>query len=391
MARTIPLYTLEGVPDCETSTHPFSTADGLGLSMLRFNKAPCRDVVMICHGLTTSSDMFIMPEHENLVRFLHGNGLTDVWTLDFRMSNRHPYNLLRHRYSMDHVALFDYPPALARIREVCGADVRIHVIAHCLGSASFTMSLFAGAVKVQSLIANSVALTPRVPGWSRVKLTLAPFLVEYVLQQPYVSPNWGSEPGLTTGKVVAKMLGLAHRECEESACHMLSFMWGTGFPALYAHDNLLPVTHRRGGDLYGATAVNYHRHVKLMVKAKGAVKMYPKDKTLDPLPNDYFERAAEVTTPVLFATGIDNKVFTDSNIHCHERLEKITPGLHELVVYNGYGHQDVFMGKDVARDIFPSMLRFIEKHATGPARGGSEAAAEPAAMPQMAATPAEGG
>jgi cholesterol oxidase len=387
MAREIALYTLEGVPDCEISTHHFSTGDGLGLSMLRFCKAPCRDVVMICHGLTTSSDMFIMPEHENLVRFLHARGFTDVWTLDFRMSNRHPYNLQRHRYTMDHIALFDYPPALARIREQAGADARIHVIAHCLGSASFTMSLFAGAVKVQSLIANSVALTPRVPLWSRVKLAAAPFLVEYVLQQPYVSPNWGAEPGLTTGKVVARMLGLAHRECDESACHMLSFMWGTGFPALYSHENLLPVTHKRGGDLYGATAVHYHRHVRRMVKAGGAVKMNPKDPALAALPNDYFERAGEVTTPVLFTTGRNNKVFTDSNIHCHERLERITPGLHELMVYDGYGHQDVFMGKDVATDIFPRMLAFIEKHASGPAAG----AAESPAMPQLVATPVERG
>lgn len=375
MARTIPLYTLDGVSECEKSTHHFSTGDGLGLSMLRFAKAPCRDVVMIVHGLTTSSDMFIMPEHDNLVSYLHRNGFTDVWCLDYRMSNRHPYNLTRHRYTMDHVALFDYPPALARIREVAGEDVRIHVIAHCLGSASFTMSLFAGVVEVQSLIANSVALTPRVPAWSKVKLKAAPFLVEYILQQPYVSPNWGSEPGLTTGKVVARILGLAHRECDSSACHMLSFMWGTGFPALYSHDNLLRVTHERGGDLYGPTSVHYHRHVNRMVKAGGAVKYDRSDPALAALPDDYFERAAEVTTPVLFTTGANNKVFTNSNIVCFERLEKVTPGLHELAVFEGYGHQDVFMGKDVATDIFPRMLAFIRKHAAG---------AEP--IPQLVAT-----
>jgi lysosomal acid lipase/cholesteryl ester hydrolase len=383
MVRTIPLYTLEGVPDCETSTHHISSGDGLGLSMLRFNKAPSRDVVLLLHGLTTSSDMFIMPEHDNLVRYLHRNGFTDVWCFDNRMSNRHAYNLLRHRYTMDHVALFDYPPALARIREVAGPDVRIHVIAHCLGSASFTMSLFAGIVEVSSLISNSIALTPRVPGWSKVKLKLAPFLVEYVLQQPYASPNWGAEPGLTIGKIVAKVLGLAHRECDNSACHMLSFMWGTGFPALYHHENLLPVTHARGCDLYGATSLHYHRHVNRMVKAGRAVKYDPRDSALAALPSDYFERAAAVKTPVLCTTGIDNKVFTDSNVHCHERLEKITPGLHELAVFDGYGHQDVFMGKDVATDIFPRMLSFLEKHARG---GQIEAETAAPAMPQLVAT-----
>ena len=40
MQREIPLYTLEGVKDAEVTTHYFSTEDGLGLSMLRFNRDP---------------------------------------------------------------------------------------------------------------------------------------------------------------------------------------------------------------------------------------------------------------------------------------------------------------------------------------------------------------
>ena len=40
MKREIPLYTLEGVTGAEVTTHYFSTEDGLGLSMLRFNRDP---------------------------------------------------------------------------------------------------------------------------------------------------------------------------------------------------------------------------------------------------------------------------------------------------------------------------------------------------------------
>lgn len=47
---------------------------------------------------------------------------------------------------------------------------RVHVIAHCLGSVSFMMSLFGGAVNgIASAIVNSAGLTPRVPVWSRLK------------------------------------------------------------------------------------------------------------------------------------------------------------------------------------------------------------------------------
>ncbi|MGH9281373.1 MAG: alpha/beta fold hydrolase [Acidimicrobiales bacterium] len=365
MAREIPLYTLAGVPDAEITTHWFTTGDGLGLSLQRFQRrggAPATEAVMIIHGLTTSTDMFIMPEHENLVAHLHSQGFGDVWCLDFRMSNRFSYNLFKHRWTMDDVALYDYPPALATMRSHIG-DAPIHVICHCLGANSFTMSLFAKVVDgVSSVVANSVALTPRVPPWSRIKITVAPDLVEYVLGFPYLNPAWGDDPGFTRGKLFSRAVSKFHRECDVPACHMLSLMWGTGWPALYSHENLADVTHRRGGDLYGATSMNYYRHVKTMVSAGRAVKYDPRSPALAALPDDYFRYAKEIETPVLFMTGERNKVFTDSNIVCHERLERIVPGRHELYVIPRYGHQDPFMGEHVARDVFPRMLEFMEKH-----------------------------
>src|SRR5689334_19970863 len=159
MDRLIPFYTLDGVPNADISTHPFSTDDGLGLSLTRFSQGACDDVVLLVHGLTTSTDMWIMPEHQNLVRTLHDHGYSDVWTIDSRMSNRFSYNLAPHRWSLDDVALFDYPAALAKLTEIVGHR-RVHVISHCLGAVSFSMSLFGGAVSgISSFIANSASLT----------------------------------------------------------------------------------------------------------------------------------------------------------------------------------------------------------------------------------------
>ncbi|MBF6648328.1 alpha/beta fold hydrolase [Methylobacter sp. BlB1] len=360
--REIPLYTTEGVQGAEITTHPFTTADGLGLSLLRFQKAPCDDVVVIIHGLTTSSDMFIMPEHYNLVQYLLDNNFTDVWTLDYRMSNRYSYNLHRNRYNMDDIAQFDHPAAIAAVRRAVGEGRRIHVICHCLGSVSFMMSLFGKAVTgIRSVIANSVSLTPRVPAWSKVKLNAGPFLCDYLLSVEYINPYWRREPGWSLGKVLGWLISAFHRECDSPECHMLSFMWGTGFPALYNHDNLLDVTHRRGGDLYGGVSVHYYRHVLKMVNANNtAVKFETGNPKYQTLPDDYFAYADEIETPVLFMTGQQNRVFTDSNIVCHERLEKIVPGRHQLQVFPNYGHQDVFMGKNVHVDIFPRLLEFLE-------------------------------
>ncbi len=364
MARQIPLYTLEGVPEARVTTHYMSTEDKLGLSMLRFWKADCDDVVMVIHGLTTSSDMFIMPEHENLVTWLHGQGFTDVFTFDFRMSNRHSYNLAPHRYSMDDPALYDHPLAVETIRDIVGAGKRIHVICHCLGAVSFVMSLFAKQVEVTSVIANSVALTPRVPTWSRIKGAMFPFFLEYVLSIPYVSPRWAEDPTLTFGKALNWVVSQFHRENDIPSCHMLSLMWGSGWPALYEQENLARVTHERGGDLYGGTSMNYHRHVLKMLKADNtAVKMYPDKPEHAALPDNYFQHAKEIETPILFVTGKSNRVFTDSNIVCFDRLKALAPdNRHELLIIDGYGHQDPFMGKDVAQDVFPQFLPFLQRH-----------------------------
>ncbi len=385
MEREIALYTLEGVHGAEISTHPFTTEDKLGLSMLRFTTAPCDDVVLIIHGLTTSSDMFIMPEHYNLVQYLLDNGLTDVWTFDFRMSNRYPYNLIPNRYNHDDIALFDHPAAVAKMREVVG-DRRIHIICHCLGALSFMMSLFGKAVDgITSVIANSVGLTPRVPQWSQVKLTFAPFLLEYVLGFPYVSTHWADDPGLTRGKIANKLVSFFHHECDVPACHMLSAMWGTGFPALYSHENLHDVTHRRSGDLYGGTAVHYYRHVLKCVRAGNrAVKMEPGNPKYDRLPDDYFAYVRDIQTPVLFMTGNKNRVFTDSNVLAYKRLQQIVPGRHQLAIFPGYGHQDVFMGKTVHVDIFPRLLKFLNEH-RGPRLPLS---ARPSEAPAKSAVPA---
>jgi len=65
---------------------------------------------------------------------------------------------------------------------------------------------------------------------------------------------------------------------------------------------------------------------------------------------------------VLFMTGALNKVFTDSNIECHRRLEELVPGRHQLHVFPGYGHQDPFMGKNNHLDIFPTLVEFLDKN-----------------------------
>ena len=99
-----------------------------------------------------------------------------------------------------------------------------------------------------------------------------------------------------------------------------------------------------------------------MVRAGEAVSMKPDAAALG-LPSRYLDDAHSIETPLLLVSGDRNHVFFDSNAECHSRLEELVPGRHSFHVFEGYGHQDVFQGKDSVRDVFPTFIEFLKQHA----------------------------
>ncbi|RMG78507.1 MAG: esterase, partial [Bacteroidetes bacterium] len=309
-----PLQTTEGAGACHIQNFPINTKDGLLISLQRFKKNDSKNVVLLIHGLTTSTDMFIMPEHYNLVRYLHDHGFEDVWSLDWRGSNRFTYNLTPHRFTVDDIAYYDMPKALEKMRKILGSDIKIHVICHCVGSLSFMSSLAAGwANNIASVISNSVSLTPKVPLLAFLKLIFAPDLIEHLFGYPYLSPSIPYFPGPGFGKWIHLMERTIRRECKEPACHMISFMWGWGFPVAYLHENLHPLTHHRLKDLFGGTSMHYYRHLRKMVWHQEAVSYKPK-KREEPFPKSYLREAQKSNLPpILLVSGDKNLVFPQSN------------------------------------------------------------------------------
>lgn len=351
-----PMHTTQGVAIGEKNLYPLDTPDGLTISVQRFKAKETKNVVLLLHGLTTSTDMFIMPEHQNLVNYLHSNGFTDVWSLDWRGSGRFTYNLGPHRYNLDDIAKNDIPTAVEYIRKVCGEDTKIHVVCHCVGSITFMASLAAGHVKgITSVVSNSVSLTPKVRWQAFIKMLFGPELLEYVFGYAYISPRMPYFPGPGFGKWLYWMERGIRHECKEPACHLVSFMWGWGYPAAYVHRNIHPTTHRRLVDLFGGTSFHYYRHIRKMLFAKASVSF---DKS-----KNYLEECKNMTMPpTLFLSGAENNIFPGSNKMTYEALK--TSKNAERVEYlevPGYGHQDTFMGQYSHIEVFPKILSFLNK------------------------------
>lgn len=352
-----PPHTTQGVALGEKTLHPLDTRDGLSISIQRFNCGIQKDVVLLLHGLTTSTDMFIMPEHENLVNHMHGAGYTDVWSLDWRGSGRFNYNLSPHGYTIDDIAKYDIPRAVEFIREQCGNDVRIHVVAHCVGSLAFMASYAAGYVtNITSIISNSVSLTPQVRWQSMLKMMVGPEIFEKVFGYAYVSPRIPYMPGRAFGKWLYWMERSLRSECREPACHMVSFMWGWGFPAVYNHRNIHPVTHRRLMDLFGGTSFHYHKHIRKMLLARHSL-------SFDGQINYLEKMKMREMPPTLLISGGDNHIFPGSNKKTYEELR--TTKNADRVQYREfaqYGHQDVFMGQYCHTEVFPQLVEFLKQH-----------------------------
>jgi cholesterol oxidase len=259
---------------------------------------------------------------------------------------------------------YDLPAAIRDIRSKINPDSKIHIIAHCIGSVAMSAALASEQITgISSFISNSVSFTPQVPKIAAFKLKIAPFFLDNIFKYPYLSPQIPYMPGNSFAKWLSVLQNLFRKECKEPACHMASFMWGWGFPAPYQHKNLHPLTHKRIKDLFGATTTYYYRHISKMISCGESI---PFDRKGDfyHLPKSYLQELSKVLLPpTLFIAGNENKIFPGSNKKSFEEIKKINPlqNIHFQEI-DGYGHQDIFIGKNSAIDVFPTMIDFLNKH-----------------------------
>jgi pimeloyl-ACP methyl ester carboxylesterase len=217
---------------------PFVARDGMPLNLLHIRgaKAPTRGPVLLVHGAGVRANLFRAPVETNIVAALLAAGY-DVWLENWRASIDLPRNL----WTLDAAAAYDHPAAVETVVAETGAQ-RIKAIIHCQGSTSFMMSAIAGLVpQVDTIITNAVSLHPVVPAWSRFKLRFAVPCVKRLT--PYFDPHWGVHAPDLTAKFLTLLVRLSHHECKNTVCKLVSFTYGSGFPALWRHENLNEATH----------------------------------------------------------------------------------------------------------------------------------------------------
>lgn len=325
------------------------TDDGVALRLTRYRGTGAP--VMLSHCIGVSSRMYLADtQPTTLTEYLHERGY-DVWLLDHRLSIELPAS--ERQSTMDDLAVRDYPAAVAAIRAATAAD-GVHVVAHGVGSSTFTMALLAGLEGVRSAVVSQVSTHLRVPLLNRLKTES---------RSSTVMSRAGMETMTTYTDAAASLPGRAldrslrlypiarDERCLSPVCHRITVLYGE----LYEHAQVGDATHEALHELFGVANLTALRQLELIIRrghlvdASGAEAYLPHVERLA-LPLTLIHGSAnECVLPK--ATELTFDVLTRSN----------DPSLYRRHLIEGYGHVDCMIGEHADRDVFPHILDHLRR------------------------------
>ena len=332
---------------------PFVAADGLACNLIhvtgetRATKGP----ILLVHGAGVRANIFRPPVRTTFVDFLIANGY-DVWLENWRAS----IDLPRNEWTLDQAALYDHPAAVRKVQEETGAQT-LKAVIHCQGSTSFMMSAVAGLIpQVTTILSNAVSLHPIIPWISHQKIRYAVPAVG--LLTPYLNPQWGEEAHGFVPRLLKALVTLTHHECDNGVCRFSSFTYGTGFPVLWRHENLDPAVHDWIRHEFADVPLTFFRQMGRCLDAGHLVRY----ERLADLPDDFTARPPRTNARFIFIAGELNQCFRwQSQQATFDWFEQHRPNYHALHVLGGYGHLDIFIGVNAARDVFPVLLAELDR------------------------------
>jgi hypothetical protein len=327
---------------------PFRARDGFEGNVInvRGSARPEKGPVLLVHGAGVRANIFRAPSGRTIVDSLVDAGY-DVWLENWRAS----IDFAPNEWTLDQAAVHDHPAAVETVVRETGAS-EIQAIIHCQGSTSFMMSAVAGLVpQVRTVITNAVTLHPVIPTWSRLKISYAVPLVGNFTR--YLDPQWGLHAPGVTPKVLDGVVRLTHHECSNPVCKEVSFTYGSGFPALWRHENLNDETHEWLKAEFAHVPISFFRQMRRCVAAGELISV----DGFDELPRNFAAQPPKTEARFVFFTGLENRCFLpESQLRTFKWFDGHAPGKHAIHELPNYSHLDVFMGKNAARDVFPLML-----------------------------------
>lgn len=329
------------------SVHLFGTSDGLELRLMRYQggrKGP----VLLSHCIGVSQRMYSTDTIEtNLLEYLYEHGF-DVWLVDHRLSIELPWAY--RQSTMDDVATKDYPATVAKILELSGAK-SLQVVAHGIGSSTFTMAMLAGLSGVRAAVCSQVSTDLIVPGINRFKSYLTPWIktlgFRTLTTHTDADASWIS--ALYNQSLNFYPMA-AEERCKNPVCQRVTAVYGH----LYEHSQLSAETHRALHELFGVfnlTAMSQLSRISLvrhLVNAAGE--------------ECYLPNLSRLAIPIAYIHGAENIcVLPESTEITLDRVSKANgASLYQRFLIPDYGHVDCIIGNNAVNDVYPHIRQHLE-------------------------------
>jgi cholesterol oxidase len=328
----------------------FDTEDGKTLRLARYHGGD-KGPLLLIHGSGVSSRIFSTDLiGTNLVEFLCAAHY-DVWLVDLRVSIELPS--ATERTTADDIARYDIPAAVAKVRELTGAD-QIQVFGHCLGALAFSMSLMSGLKGVRSAVLSQVSAHP-VPGLlQRIKAGLhTPQILQHLGIKDMTAYTQHAKWPHNLLDEALKFFPVEHDEtCSSPVCHRATFLYGL----LYEHAQLDEQLHANLQELFGIHDVELFNQLAAMVRAGHVVDANGDDV--------YMPNIDGMKLPIAFIHGTENLCYlpTSTQMTYDLLVERFGADNYERHLIEGYGHIDCVFGKRAALDVFPTIVRHLDAH-----------------------------
>jgi cholesterol oxidase len=327
--------------------HYFNTADGVELRLTRYQGGK-KGPVILAPGFGTSTLAFTIDTVDtNLPEALFASGY-DVWLFDYRASPELPVS--RTQFTLDDVATQDYPAAVEKVRAVTGAP-DVQVMAHCVGSITFLMAMMSGLKGVRSSIASALAFYPVSTMANRIRAGLDLGTAASKAGLETMTTDFDRQRKLDVFiDNVLKMVP-SKEQCTSAVCRRILGIYGD----VYKHDQLNEETHRAIHEMFGVANLTTFNHLSLMVRKGQIVDSRGED--------EYLTHLDRLAIPVTLVTGAENNLFLpEGTAKTLQTLAKANDAtLYQRVVFPNYAHMDLYIGRDSARDVFPTIVSELDR------------------------------
>lgn len=328
--------------------------------------------VMLVHGFAHGGLVFATDTVQaNLVQHLAQQD-NDVWVLDLRTSTG--LSSCTSAWDFDEIARCDVPCAVDFILRETGREAgTIKVVAHCMGSAVFSMAALGGFLlhadgrsKIERAVLMQVA--PFIVGSpsNRLRANLAAFQRDLLAREKISASVDDSADWLdmladrfASTYPIPPEEAAAHAQdpCAEARrdlanCNRISALFGRN----WKHANLNAQTHAALGDLLGQANTRTFSHITWFIE---------RGRVVDTNGGNVYATEQNIRTrmnfPIAFVHGADSDVF-DPQTTLGSALEfrRINPGIaYPHFTIPDYGHLDCLIGSNAAIDVFPIISAFL--------------------------------